>query len=89
MVLIATSFDAAKLNCVPRASAAALTDGQSSPSEVDRKLMMVGFSLGPRLPERARGTTTRRAKAEQTLRQVSIQSSKASRSLMGDRARRH
>jgi hypothetical protein len=44
------SFEAAKLNCVPRAGAAALTDGQSSPSEVDRKLMMVGLSPAQRFP---------------------------------------
>jgi len=51
MILIVASFEAAKLNCVPRAGAAALTDGQSSPSEVDRKLMMVGFSPARRLPK--------------------------------------
>jgi hypothetical protein len=33
------------------ASAVALTDGQSSLSEVDRKLMMLGFSPAWRLPK--------------------------------------
>jgi hypothetical protein len=45
MFLIAASFEAANLDCVLAAAQQALTDGQSSPSRVDRKLMMVGFLL--------------------------------------------